>query len=81
MNSGNPEAGDPLDQDSANQVIFEPAMLVDVGCGCRVGITSDDGCFLVLYPQPRGGWRPGKHIPRQAVEKMAELLAGGYLDR
>lgn len=76
MTNDNPEAVNG--GNSTEQVIREPMAIVDVGHGCRVGIMSDDGCFLVLYPQPGGGWKPGKHIPRQAVEKMAELLATGY---
>jgi hypothetical protein len=78
MPSGNPEkSADSGDQESTTRAVWEPAAIVDVGHGCRVGITTDDGCFLVLYPEPGGGWRPGTHIPRQAVQKMSELLAEG----
>lgn len=56
---------------------WEPQWQVDVGDDCRVGITIDDGCFVVLYPQAGGGWKPGQHIPRQAAEKISELLAAG----
>jgi hypothetical protein len=57
----------------------EPRWIIDVGDDCRVGITTDDRCFVVLYPQAGGGWKSGKHIPRKAVQKMSELLAAGEL--
>lgn len=59
---------------------WQPRWQVDCGDDCRVGITVDDGCFVVLYPQRGGGWKPGKHIPRQAAEKISQLLTAGELN-
>lgn len=52
---------------------WRPQWFVDVGDHCRLGITVDDGCFIVLYPHPNGVWRPGTHVPQAVAERMAEL--------
>lgn len=57
---------------------LEPKWTVDVGSGCEVGLTIDDGCFVVLYPQG-GGWKPGSYIPKAAAKKIAALLDEGAL--
>lgn len=62
------ETGDP-----AKVSLWQPEWRVDVGCGCEVGVTTDDGCFLVLYPAENGEWWPGKHIPLAAARRIGEL--------
>lgn len=52
---------------------WQPRWTVDVGHGCEVGVTTDDGCFLVLYPMKDGQWRPGAHIPTAAARLMGTL--------
>ncbi len=52
---------------------WQPRWRVDVGHGCEVGITTDDGCFVVLYPTEVGQWRPGKHIPIAAARLIGAL--------
>ncbi len=65
------EAGDP-------GVVspWQPRWRVDVGHGCEVGVTVDDGCFVVLYPDEMGQWRPGTHIPVAAACLMKMVNAG-----
>ena len=46
--------------------------VVDVGHGCSVGIGTDDGCFVVLFPGS-GTWEIGTHIPVEVAEKLGEL--------
>ena len=62
------EAGESLAVSS-----WQPQHVVDVGCGCELGITTDDGCFVVLYPINSSQWRPSTHIPRKVAEKIGEL--------
>jgi hypothetical protein len=57
-----------------------PRWLVDVGHGCELGITTDDGCFVVLYPHEDNAWQPGRHIPKPVAERMAQLAASGVFD-
>jgi len=52
---------------------WHPDWTVNVGHGDILGITVDNGCFVVLYPH-EGRWRPGTHIPRAAAERIALLL-------
>jgi len=75
-----PDAEMPSVPGIRQRIHWQPEWTVDVGHGCEVGLATDDGCFLVLYPQPDGSWRPGKHIPRQAAERIGQLLASGALD-
>ncbi|MBA7674845.1 hypothetical protein ES703_83070 [subsurface metagenome] len=52
---------------------WQPTQIVDVGCGCNLGIATDDGCFVVLYPTEMGQWRLGAHIPLQVAKVIGEL--------
>ena len=52
---------------------YKPEWKVDVGSGCELGISIDDGCFLVLYPKENDTWKPGKHIPLAVAIKLGEL--------
>ena len=51
-----------------------PEWQVDVGHDCVLGIALDDHCFVVLYPQEDGSWRPGTHIPQQVAQFMAGIV-------
>ncbi len=53
--------------------LWQAQWRVDVGNGCEVGITVDDGTFVVLYPYGHNRWRPGKHIPVPVAQKLGEL--------
>ena len=53
---------------------WQPKYIVDVGCGCEVGLSTDDGCFIVLYPNDVGQWELGTHIPMQVAQLIAKLL-------
>jgi len=55
-----------------------PRWLVDIGHGDQLGLATDDGCFVVLYPKG-DSWRTGKWIPKQVAEKISELLQAGVL--
>ena len=52
---------------------WQPEWIVDIGHGCEVGITIDDGCFVVLCKDWWGNWRPSPHIPHQVVHFLDEL--------
>jgi len=54
--------------------LWKPKWVIDVGDKCKLGITIDDGCFIVLYPQDSGTWKPGKHIPKEVAERLGELV-------
>jgi hypothetical protein len=75
-----PDAATPGGSGTVQGVNWQPDWVVDAGTDCEVGLTTDDGCFLVLYPQPDDSWRPGKHIPRQVAERIGQLVASGALD-
>lgn len=52
---------------------WHPQWTVDVGQGCEVGITIDDGCFVVLCANEVGQWRPATHIPAAAARLLGAL--------
>ena len=66
---------EPLTRYSA----WRPRWTVQVGNGDELGIATDDGCFVVLYPH-RNEWRPGTHIPKEVAAQIARLLNDGQLD-
>ena len=51
-----------------------PKWIIDVGHGCKAGLTIDDGCFVMLLPNKMDQWRPTHHIPKDVARKIAELL-------
>ncbi len=55
------------------RVEYKPKWKVDVGSGCELGISTDDGCFLILYPKETGQWKPGKHIPPVVARELGKL--------
>ena len=58
---------------------WKPRWLVDVGQGCSVGITTDDGCFVVLCQDWYGNWRLSKHIPPTVAQFLGGLAVAGRI--
>jgi len=56
-------------------VVWQPKEVVDLGNGCRMGITSDDGYYLVLSPSYTGSWKPSNWIPPVVAKRLGELAA------
>ena len=57
------------------QVVWQPKEVVDIGDGCRMGITSDDGFYMVLSPSCTGSWKPSSWIPPVVAKRLGELAA------
>ncbi len=56
-------------------VVYQPKEVVDIGDGCRMGITSDDGFYMVLSPSYTGSWKPSRWIPPEVAKRLGELAA------
>jgi hypothetical protein len=56
-------------------VVWQPKEIVDLGNGCRMGITCDDGYYLVLSPSYTGSWKPSSWIPPVVAKRLGELAA------
>ena len=56
-------------------VVWQPKEIVNLGNGCRMGITSDDGYYLVLSPSYTGSWKPSSWIPPVVAKRLGELAA------
>lgn len=54
-------------------LIWQPKEVVDIGNGCRMGITSDDGYYMVLSPSYTGSWKPSSWIPPVVAKRLGEL--------
>ena len=54
---------------------WQPQWTVDIGHGCEVGVTVDDGCFLILCPDETGQWWPGQWIPPAVARLIGSLSA------
>ena len=60
---------------------WTPRWIVNVGHNCHLGLTTDDRCFVVLYPKKDGSWCPGTHIPTEVaiiIGKMATIGINRY---
>ena len=56
-------------------VIWQPKEIVHLGNGCKMGITCDDGYYLVLSPSYTGSWKPSNWIPPVVAKRLGELAA------
>jgi len=56
-------------------VVWQPKEVIDLGNGCRMGITCDDGYYLVLSPSYTGSWKPSSWIPPVVAKRLGELAA------
>jgi hypothetical protein len=57
------------------RVVWQPKEVVDLGNGCRMGITSDDGYYMVLSASYTGSWKPSSWIPPVVARRLGELAA------
>ncbi len=72
-------SGVPAEMPSTSEAEWKPRWLIDLGNGDRLGVTVDDGCFVVLYSHD-ATWRPGTRIPKEAAAQIAKLVNAGTLD-
>jgi hypothetical protein len=56
-------------------LVWQPKEVIDVGHGCRMGITSDDGYYLVLSSSYTGSWKPFNWISPVVAKRLGELAA------
>lgn len=68
-----------IDPGIENRPNWKPKWVVKDGDD-KLGITIDDGCFVVLYQTEEGRWRPGTHIPKPVAESITKLVAQGVID-
>ncbi|MCJ7516207.1 MAG: hypothetical protein MUO89_09660 [Dehalococcoidia bacterium] len=61
--------------DGKNEMKWEPKEIIDVGNGLRMGITSDDGYYIVLSPCREGSWKPANYIPPRMAKRLGELAS------
>lgn len=58
-----------------DRVVWQPKVVVDLGNGCKMGITSDDGYYMVLSTSYTGSWKPSSWIPPVVAKRLGELAA------
>ncbi|MDE2462125.1 MAG: hypothetical protein KGO02_00205 [Alphaproteobacteria bacterium] len=58
---------------------WRPKWLIEIDGDTSLGLTIDDGCFIVLYPKGDDTWRPGTHIPKRVAESIAQHIADSRL--
>lgn len=56
-----------------NKCLWQPDEIIDLGQDCKCGITTDDGCYMVLLPNQTGFWKPTNWIPLKAAIRIGEL--------
>jgi hypothetical protein len=59
--------------DVKTEMKWEPKEIIDIGNGLRMGITSDDGYYIVLSASPQGSWKPSNWIPPRVAKRLGEL--------
>jgi hypothetical protein len=61
--------------DCGKEMKWQPKEIIDIGNGLRMGITSDDGYYIVLSPSPQGSWKPASWIPPRVAKRLGELAS------
>lgn len=56
-------------------VAWQPKEIVELANGCKMGITSDDGYYIVLSPSHEGSWKPSNWIPPMVAKRLGELAS------
>ena len=51
----------------------QPKEIIDLGDGCKVGITAHDGCYTVFLLGHNGSWEPTNWLPARAAKRLGEL--------
>ena len=62
-----------MQESDPTQPIWVPEWVLVDKHGCRVGLTVDDHCYVVLLPDEEGRRKLVSWIPPIAVEKIVEL--------
>ena len=57
------------------EINWQPKEIIDIGNGLRMGITSDDGYYIVLSPSREGSWKPSNCIPPRVAKRLGELAS------
>ena len=61
--------------DGEKEMKWQPKEIIDIGNGCKMGITSDDGYYIVLSPSHEGSWKPSNWIPPMVAKRLGELAS------
>jgi len=51
----------------------QPKEIINLGDGCKIGITTNDGCYTVFLLDCNGSWEPTNWIPARAAKRLGEL--------
>ena len=54
---------------------WQPTEIIDLGDGCKIGITTQNGCYTVFLLDDNGSWEPTNWIPARAAKRLGELAA------
>jgi len=52
---------------------WQPKEIIDLGDGCKIGITARDGCYTIYLLDGNGSWEPTNWIPARAARRLGEL--------
>jgi len=52
---------------------WQPKEIIDLGDGCKIGITTHDDCYTVFLLDYNGSWEPTNWIPARAAKRLGEL--------
>jgi len=55
------------------EIRWQPKEIVDLGDGCKIGITTHDSCYTIFVLDPDGCWEPTNWIPARAAKRLGEL--------
>ena len=58
-----------------NPGAWQPKEIIDLGDGCKIGITAQDGFYTLFLLDCNGSWEPTNWIPARAAKRLGELAA------
>ena len=52
---------------------WQPKDIIDLGDGCKIGITAHNGNYTIFLLDHNGSWEPTNCIPARAAKRLGEL--------
>ena len=58
---------------------WQPKEIIELGDGCQIGITANDGFYSIFVLDNDGSWKPTNWIPTRAAKRLGELATSQLL--
>jgi hypothetical protein len=61
------------------KIKWQPKEVIELGDGCRIGITTHEDSYTIFVLDHDGSWKPTNWIPARAARRLGELATSQLL--